>query len=94
MPALIFVYAIDMNESEATFRPTCFIHTNDLNPEAAAPRDLQGNLLIRGEFKVHPRVFGHIHKGVSYLRGGGSRVRGSDRDAIFRELPAPNGLIS
>src|SRR5450759_1021194 len=25
-----------MNESEATFIPTCFIHTNDLSPEAAA----------------------------------------------------------
>src|SRR5450830_884099 len=25
-----------MNESEATFRPTCFIHTNDRSPEAAA----------------------------------------------------------
>src|SRR5450759_487033 len=25
-----------INESEATFRPTCFIHTNDRSPEAAA----------------------------------------------------------
>ena len=36
IPPLTPEYAVVINESAATFIPTCFINVNDLKPEAAA----------------------------------------------------------